>query len=275
LVIEPFTPLTMERSRYTLTLALLLLSMLRSLAQLGPLNWTEPVQVEANNIFLVWHESPSVGNQAHQKTYSYDFHSELIPADERITATPQQAASTAGPAVFTDVDNGKFTDGARDNVVSIWGPGPSGISLSLPHFDTSAMAWTTAVEQQITGDIQSDRIYVRTLDIDGDSLDEFVVSYLDSEDSIHFALYDVDSLLQPTLLATRCDQRAIAPASGRVRYTIAVGDFNGDGTRSWHRSGTWAPQGPTSTWSCGSIRSTAARWCPRGRISSPRAGARR
>src|SRR5690606_1969674 len=78
---------------------------------------------------------------------------------------------------------------------------------------------------------QNDRIYVRTVDVDGDDLDEFVVTYLDSQDSIHIELYDVDSLLQPMLIATHCDQRAFPDDTNydRVRYAIATGDLDGDG----------------------------------------------
>lgn len=199
-------------------------------AQLGPLNWTRPVAVEANGIFLVWHDAPEIGNQIHQKTYSYTYADANLPMDERISATPGQTAPGAGAAPFTDVATGKFLHGAREGVVSVWGPGPSGITMAFPRFDTSAMAWTEMTEYQITGDIQADRIHVRTLDVDGDQLDECVVAYLNTEDSLHVELYNVDSALQPTFMGGFCDFQAMTASDQKVRIAIATGDFNGDGT---------------------------------------------
>ncbi|NIV11361.1 MAG: hypothetical protein GWN62_08775, partial [Aliifodinibius sp.] len=70
----------------------------------------------------------------------------------------------------------------------------------------------------------------RTGDFDGDSLDEFIVTFLDLDDSVHVNLYDVDSTLHPTLIAHFSDEKVIAGYGFQfIRYFVETGDFNGDG----------------------------------------------
>lgn len=202
-----------------------------SVAQLGPMNWTEPIKVQANDIFLLWHDAPEVGNQTHAKVYSYDFLNQTLPPEEQISNTERGTFPGTEQASFSNVATGHFKKSARENVVAVWGPGNDGLRVQIMQFDTTSVGWTAPGSTTISGDIQNDRIYVRTVDMDGDDLDEFIVTYLDSQDSIHINLYDVDSLLQPTLIATHCDQRTFTDNTNYdwVRYAIATGDLNGDG----------------------------------------------
>src|SRR5690606_35698021 len=163
--------------------------------------------------------------------YSYDFLDQTLPPDSMISNTERGTFPGTEQASFSNVATGHFKKSARENVVAVWGPGNDGIRVQIMQFDTTDIGWSTPGSTTISGDIQNDRIYVRTVDVDGDDLDEFVVTYLDSQDSIHIELYDVDSLLQPMLIATHCDQRAFPDNTNYdwVRYAIATGDLDGDG----------------------------------------------
>lgn len=208
-----------------------------SYGQGDPLNWTEPIKVNSNDIFLIWTEGAGYTSaQSFQKTYDFNNGVSTLALDSMISKSPRKEDNRLGGGNSTDAATGKFTLGPRDNVVTIWGGelpnATSWIYVMLPVFDTTETMWTQSIQDSIGGDIQNDRIYVRTLDIDGDSLDEFVVSYLDSQDSVHFNLYDVDENLNPILLSTFSDESVYVNSGGfsRVRYYIETGDFNNDGT---------------------------------------------
>lgn len=181
-------------------------------------------------MFVMWHDNPQVGNSTHGKLYDHDFRNGQLPVDARISGTDRNTSAVTGIVHHTHSATGRFKVGAREQVVAIWGGGPSGIHIMIPDFDTTAAGWSNATGAIITGQIQNDRIHVHTLDADGDGLDEFIVAYMDNSDSIRFLLYDVDSLLQPSLITEYSDRRAISSQTGRVRYSVTTGDFNGDGT---------------------------------------------
>ena len=206
-------------------------------SQTDPLNWTEPIKVESNDIFLIWVEGAGYnGAQSYQKVYDLEIGVNNLPIDSMLDSSPKQSDDRLGGGNFTDAASGKFTTGPRDNVVSAWAGtstnSPSWIYLMIPVFDTSETMWTQSVQDSIGGDIQNDRIYVRTLDIDGDSLDEFILSYLDEQDSIHIQLYDVDENLNLTEIASICDEKTHGDYANfeSIRYAIETGDFNNDGT---------------------------------------------
>lgn len=218
-----------------LVFAFTLLSATSAFAQQGPLLWTEPIKVESNSIFIMWMENAGyTSSHCYQKVYGYNYNSNGLSSDSVITATPRKEDSRLGGGSYTDAATGKFNIGPRDQVVSIWGgeiAGTSKINIMIPHFDTTETMWTNSTQDSIDGDIQNDRMYVRTIDIDGDSLDEFIVAFLDGQDSVHFYLYDVDSTFHPTLISSFTDEKVIGSFSYQfVRYYVETGDFNGDGT---------------------------------------------
>lgn len=215
----------------------IVLSSFCSFAQtgLGPLNWTEPINVESNSIFIIWMDNAGYSNSnIYQKVYGFDYNNQIQSTDSAITKTLKMEDDRTGGGAYVDVAKGKFNVGPRDQVVSVWGGdvfGNSMINIMIPQFDTSATMWTNSIQDSIVSDVQNDRIYVKTLDIDGDSLDEYLVSFLDIQDSIHFYLYDVDSTFQSTLIATFSDEKVVSDFSYQfVRYSIETADFNGDGT---------------------------------------------
>lgn len=204
------------------------------IAQLGPLNWTEPVKVESNNLFVLWQNEDT--QQANQKIFDLDFRNDTVPLDGRFSSTLRQEDDRVGASGFNDVATGKFVHGARESVVAIWNANGT-INIMIPDMDTSAGAWANAAQASIVGSTSEARCYVRSVDIDGDGLDEFLVSYVDPSDSVQINLYDVDSLFQPTLLAHFSDEQAMQlPAdigapdwTHGATYRIETGDFDGDG----------------------------------------------
>src|SRR5690606_5228779 len=110
-----------------------------------------------------------------------------------------------------------------------WGPDAGGIHVRILQFDTSATGWTAPGSITVGNDLPNECFDVHALDVDGDGLDEFALTYLDNNDSIRIDLYSVDSLLQPTLLSSFSDRKAIADVQAVVRYAITTGDLDGDG----------------------------------------------
>jgi hypothetical protein len=200
-------------------------------SQQDPLHWTHPVKVQANDVYLQWLQNDGGTVHSYQKIYNLKVDSlYILPTDSLISIKPRHQDSRAGGGSYTDAAAGNFTVSVHEEIVSIW-KSPTGINIMLPKLDTTKGFWTNTVQDSITGNIKDYRIYVRTLDINGDSLDDFVVAYVTGDDSVHFNLYSVDSTLHPALLSSYCDEKIYAAIGGQsVNYFIETGDFNGDGT---------------------------------------------
>ncbi|MCG6960031.1 T9SS type A sorting domain-containing protein [bacterium BMS3Abin03] len=200
------------------------------LSQQDPLHWTHPIKVEANDIYLQWLQNDNGTVHSYQKIYNLKIDSlYLLPPDSLVSVKPGHQDNRTGAGAFTDAASGNFTVSVYDEIVSIW-KSPTGINIMLPNLDTTEALWTNSIQDSITGNIENARIYVRTLDIDGDSLDEFVVAYISSDDSVHLNLYDADSTLHPTLISSYSDEKLVAAYGFQfTRYFIETGDFNGDG----------------------------------------------
>ena len=200
--------------------------------QTDPFNWTEPVTVQSNDILISWSENIAGTYFNYQKIYRYKNDSTLLlPTDNMISKTPRQQDSriSSATSLYCDEATGKFNTDQYDDVVSIW-YGQAGIEVKIPKFDTTAANWTISIDDNIPAQENLDRIYVRTGNFDNDSLDEFIVAYTDSFDSVHFNLYDVDSTLQPSLI-TSFTETKLTGAYGYqfIRYFIESADLNGDG----------------------------------------------
>ena len=199
-------------------------------SQQDPLHWTHPVKVQANDVYLQWLQNDGGTVHSYQKIYNLKLDSlYLLPPDSLVSVKPRHQDSRTGGGSYTDAATGNFTVSVHDEIVSIW-KSPTGINIMLPELDTTKGLWTNTVQDSITGNIKNDRIYVRTLNINGDSLDDFIVAYITNDDSVHFNLYSVDSTLHPALLSSYCDEKLNTAIGGQsVNYFIETGDFNGDG----------------------------------------------
>lgn len=202
-----------------------------SQGQGDPFNWTEPIKVEANDVFISWLEDAGGVVKNYQKVYRLKIDSAWLPTDSMISRTPRQEDSrTSNYADFSDLASGRFNRDPYDDVVSIWYT-ENGIEIMTPSFDTTEAMWTNSVQTTINVEIGSNRIYVRTGNFDDDSLDEFVVAYVDQDDSIHLNVYDVDTTLIPTLMISYSDEDVDDVSNFLVynNYFIQTGDVNGDG----------------------------------------------
>ncbi len=206
-----------------------------SLAQAGdPFNWTAPIKVEANDVFLLWGDKAGGMYKSYQKVYKYKIDSTTLPVNSRISKSPRHVDNRTQPSspAYMDIATGKFTVGPYENVVAIW-KGQSGIQILIPQFDSTEAMWTDTVQATLGG-IWQDRAYVRTGDFDGDGLDEFVVAAVgdvaETEGRIYFYVFDVDSLLRPTLVTTyHAETLADVFSYQYNNYFIDAGDLNGDG----------------------------------------------
>jgi hypothetical protein len=195
-----------------------------------PFNWTEPIKVEANDVFISWLENAGGVIKNYQKVYRLKIDSAWLPTDSLISRTPRQEDSrTSSAAYFSDLASGRFNRDPYDDVVSIWWT-ENGIEVLMPDFDTTLAMWTNTVQATIDVDVYN-RIYVRTGDFDADSLDEFVITYVKANDSLYLIVYDVDSSLAPTLITTFSDEVVEGNLNNEEfnNYFIETGDVNGDG----------------------------------------------
>jgi hypothetical protein len=200
-------------------------------AQEDPFNWTEPIEVKANNVYLLWGEEINNAWQTFQKQYQFKIDSTWLDTDSLVSLSQKHADPRlqADPPYVMDAAAGSFNKDPYEDVVSIW-RGQNAIQILMPEFDSSQAMWTTTVKDSIVAEMNN-RIYVRTGDFDADDLDEFVITNVSADDSIHFYVYDVDSLLQPTLLSSICDETVEDDFDyfNYINYYIETGDFNGDG----------------------------------------------
>ena len=112
-------------------------------AQLGPLNWTEPIKVDANNLFVLWHDHASL--QANQKIYDLDFRDDTMPLDQRFSSTVRQEDDRVGASEFNDVATGKFIHGARECVVAVWNANGT-VNIMLPRLYTGLLSQRRVTE---------------------------------------------------------------------------------------------------------------------------------
>ncbi|MEJ2053664.1 MAG: T9SS type A sorting domain-containing protein, partial [Calditrichaceae bacterium] len=166
----------------------------------------------------------------YQKIYNYKTDSTWLERDSLVRAMPRHEDKRGGAGTFSDAATGRFNEDQYDDVISIWSNG-SGINIMLPQFDSTKAMWTNSIRDSINDGVQDDRIYTRTGNFDNDEFDEFIIAYLDAEDSVHLDLYDVDQELQPTLISEFCENSVLAKPAGIqfIRYFIESGDLNGDG----------------------------------------------
>ena len=204
-----------------------------------PLHWTAPIPVKSNNIFLLWSQQNAGGSTliSHQKIYRYYTGNKNMPSTQRLSGTRVHQDSTAfvNGNDQMDVAAGYFTHGVLENAVAVWeGPNQT-IQVMIPHFDTTANAWSKSSEMTIPGPVvaygaqQRGRIYVRTGDFLGNGLDQFVIAYQGADSTIHLQVYQVNDSLEPQLIASINDEKLLPTPTGYARFSITTGDLNGDG----------------------------------------------
>jgi len=218
------------RLLYMLIFILTVLSQISAQGSGDPFNWTEPVTVESNDIMLLWNENVGGTYKSFQKIYQYKIDSTWLAIDTMISKTPRQEdlRTSNSPSTHTDLATGRFNTDQYDDAVAVW-YGQAGIEIMIPHFDTTAAMWTNTSQHTIASGLYN-RFYVRTGDFDADGLDEFVVAFIDSVDSVHINLYDVDSDLNFTLVGYISDEDLTAAFSWvNISYYLEVADLNGDG----------------------------------------------
>jgi hypothetical protein len=204
------------------------------MGQQGPLNWTERINVESNDLFLIWNSAEDDSTHTYQKVYKYKMDSVLfdLPVNQMVSKTASHQDSRVNPNTeeFMDAAKGRFNMDPYDDVVSIWSSGTD-IEISIPKFDTSAHMWTNSVQFTIEASIDYGRVYVRTGNFDNDDFDEFILSYLDSNDMVHLELFDVDSItLEPIFITEISDvDLEYSFAWSNINYFLETGDLNGDG----------------------------------------------
>jgi hypothetical protein len=206
------------------------------------INETGPRTVQSNDIFINWIQDVGGGNyKSFQKVYRYKTDGILFPPDSifvdtMFTETPKREDTRPAKNTYMDIASGRFSKSRFENTVSIWKTAQTDqkIEIMISNFDTTGFFTNTTAITLETGEPlhfdSQNQIIVRTGDFDADSLDEFIVTYLDDTDSVKFCLYDVDSTLQ----ATQITRSSVVKVGERqavrfVRYYIQTADLNGDG----------------------------------------------
>ncbi|HKI44689.1 MAG TPA: hypothetical protein VKA08_05055, partial [Balneolales bacterium] len=168
-----------------------------------PLNWTAPIKVKSDNIFMLWGQQKNLYQSSpevsYQKIYRYNMNSGLS-VNKRLSATQNHQDPNADVVGNQEMDAaaGYFTNGLFENVVAAWeGPNHT-IQIMIPHFDSTANAWSESSELTVTGPVvpttsgQNGRVYVRTGDFLGNGRDQFVLAYQGADSTIHLQVYSVD-----------------------------------------------------------------------------------
>jgi hypothetical protein len=203
------------------------------------INETGPRTVQSNDIFINWIQDVGGGNfKSFQKVYRYKTDGILLPpgsifVDTMFNETPKRDDNRPSKNAYMDIASGRFNKSRFENTVSIWRTAQTDqkIEIMISNFDTTGFFTNTiAITFEAGEPLDSyEQIFVRTGDFDADSLDEFIVTYLDDSDSVIFCLYDVDSTLQTTQIKkTSVVKVETSQAARFVRYYIQTADLNGD-----------------------------------------------
>jgi len=222
-------------------------------SKIDPLNWTKPVPIRSDNLFLLWSQS----SKSYQKDFRYFSNGGILSPDKRLQGTRKHYDSLAAVNGNNqmDVAAGYFTSGVFENVVAAWeGPNQT-IQVMIPHFESTADLWSTTTELTVQGPVtpygggQRGRIYVRTGDFLGNGHDQFVLAYHGADSTIHLRVYEVDDSLQIHLIASINDETLLPLPTLFARFSITTGDLNGDGKdeiildgidQNYNGQGNWA-----------------------------------
>ena len=223
---------------FIIFILLVLMSMIVP-AQSDPfrINETGPRTVQSQDIFLNWAEDIGGGHyKSYQKVYRYKTEGIFMPLDSLdidtlFTKTEKREDNRSVYYEQIDAASGNFNNSPYDNTVTIWGSMSQKIEILISNFDTTGFFTNPTVDSLVGGTFGSNQeIYVRTGDFDSDSLDEFVVAYLDASDSVIFCLYDVDTTLQATQITRFSNTKAAGGsfAGPTIQYYVQTADLNGD-----------------------------------------------
>ncbi|MFO7524444.1 MAG: T9SS type A sorting domain-containing protein [Ignavibacteriaceae bacterium] len=201
------------------------------------INENGPRTVQSQDIFLNWTEDIDGGGhyRSYQKVYRYKTEGIIMPFDSLdidtlFTTTVKREDNRPVYYEHIDAASGRFNYGAYDNTVSILGASQK-IEILISNFDTTGFFTNPTVDSLVAESYGwNQEIYVRTGDFDSDSLDEFVIAYLDASDSVIFCIYDVDSTLQATQITRFSNTKAAGGsfAGPTVQYYLQTADLNGD-----------------------------------------------
>jgi hypothetical protein len=210
---------------------------LKAQEPVDPFNWTKPIHLNSSDIFILWSEGPDAGSlKTFQKVYTYEIDSAGAPVENRIAALGKDSSDidiSGNKKLF--LASGNLNADEFDDVIAIWEREDQNIEVLIAQFDTSEAFWRTPVTLTVNGPViassgEQGRIFVRTGDFDADSTDEFLVAYLGTDLTIHILLYDTDGTLVPNLVDEINDEDLSGVAAGKIRFDIATGDFDNDGS---------------------------------------------
>jgi hypothetical protein len=203
------------------------------------INETGPRTTQSNDVFINWIQDAGGGNyKSFQKVYRYKTDGILLPPDSifvdtMFTETSKREDNKPAKNAYLDIASGRFNKSRFDNTVSIWRTAQTDqkIEIMISNFDTTGFFTnTTSFTLEVGEPLDAhEQIFVRTGDFDADSLDEFIVTYLDDTDSVIFCLYDVDSTLQSTQIKRTSIVKVVLGICARpVTNYVQTADLNGD-----------------------------------------------
>lgn len=212
-------------------------------------------------LFSLWSQGPTSSTQnAYQKIYDYLAPFDTInfyPPDQRML--PQVVNEESGDwAVYgnrnMNLALGDFNEDGLDDVIAAWTGPNNRINLMVPFIDPNTLSWNDAARLFSPGPLvnssneANSRIHLAVADFDGDREDEFVLAYLNADETIHLEIYDTDSTRTPQFKASINDEAMPADPVSLSRLSVAAGDFNSDGKAEIVLAFRDEDGGPGSDW---------------------------
>jgi hypothetical protein len=131
----------------------------------------------------------------------------------------------------TEVITGDFNGDYADDIISAWYCSNNTILLSLPEISKDDLSWSKQKYFTVSS-VSTDQIRLISCDFDTLHQQEFLLSFMGTDDKIHINLYQCDSLFNISMIGEIITDKLMNTVyclDRNLLYDIATGDFDGDG----------------------------------------------
>ncbi len=189
---------------------------------IDPFNWTEPIVIPSS-IYIMSSEG---SNEDSLKPFLNVFFSSIVgntvESLRKDSSEIYVGKSRKMVLEVLDIDNDDI-----DEILSAWEGSDSSIVLLLKYPNYEERIPVEGKITQNTG--EQKRIFIEPGDFDGDSMEEFILVFLDENQKLTIQLFDSDGTLTPALAASANDEDFTGSQSNKTRFAVTTGDFDNNG----------------------------------------------